>query len=156
MDEHRHGSIEVGHPPILPAERQQGRDVGDDLGKNRQLDLWHRLWPFRHDNLAARRNGAPKLVSSQNPSPHQRRLGRIASLGLLPIESLGFISELLRMGKASREYLEITDCMLPIAMRSAETLEADELNLAIKQDQDAERVSPCITTRQPPRVVLMT
>jgi hypothetical protein len=43
-------------------------------------------------------------------------------------ESLRFISELLRMGKVSREYCVLTECLLQIARFSAETLATDELD----------------------------
>jgi hypothetical protein len=43
MDEHRHGPVEVGHPPILFAESEKRGDVGDAYGEDRQLNLRHRL-----------------------------------------------------------------------------------------------------------------
>jgi hypothetical protein len=39
VDKHRHAAVEVGHPPILLAERQHGSDVRNALGEDRQLDL---------------------------------------------------------------------------------------------------------------------
>jgi hypothetical protein len=43
VDEHRHGSVEIGHPPILLAECQHWGDVGDSHGEDRQLNLRHRF-----------------------------------------------------------------------------------------------------------------
>ncbi len=41
VDEDRHVAIEVGDPPLLFTERQQWRDMGNAVGKERELNLRH-------------------------------------------------------------------------------------------------------------------
>ena len=42
VNEHRHMPVEIRHLAVLLRKRQLGGDVGDALGKERQVPLWHR------------------------------------------------------------------------------------------------------------------